>query len=134
MLAGNFFTINTIKTSGNKIKAQIEINPSHPIFHGHFPAHPLVPGVCMMQMIKEIAESVIGQKTRLVKSDHLKFLSVIDPRVNSSIQADLSYTIDEGGEINIVASLLNAEVIFLKFKGILIKGDFPARKSPEKSL
>ncbi len=134
MLLGSFFDIQSIQASGEAIHARLEINPHHPIFDGHFPGTPVVPGVCMMQMLKEIAESVIGQKTRLVKSDQLKFLSVIDPHVNKIIQAELKYKVDESGEIQVVGSLSNNDRVFLKFKGILFTGDFPVTESAEKSL
>jgi 3-hydroxyacyl-[acyl-carrier-protein] dehydratase len=134
MLLGNFFTIQSIQSSGEAINAQLEINPFHPIFDGHFPGIPVVPGVCMLQMVKEITESVIGRTTRLVKSDQAKFLSVIDPRINTIIQAELKYKMDETGEIQVAGSLLNNETVCLKFKGTFITGDFPVTESAEKSL
>jgi 3-hydroxyacyl-[acyl-carrier-protein] dehydratase len=133
MLQGNFFTIQFIQASPNAINARLEINPSHPIFQGHFPGIPVVPGVCMIQMLKEILESVIGQTTRLVKSDQIKFLSVLDPNLNKIIQAELKYGLGQGGEIQAAGSLLNNETVFLKFKGIFFTGDFPGTESPEKS-
>jgi 3-hydroxyacyl-[acyl-carrier-protein] dehydratase len=134
MLLGNFFTIQFIQASPNAINARLEINPSHPIFQGHFPGIPVVPGVCMIQMLKEILESVIGQTTRLVKSDQIKFLSVLDPNLNKIIQAELTYGPGQGGIIQAAGSLSNNEMVFLKFKGIFFTGDFPGTESPEKSL
>jgi 3-hydroxyacyl-[acyl-carrier-protein] dehydratase len=134
MLLGNFFTIQFIQASPNAINARLEINPFHPIFQGHFPGIPVVPGVCMIQMLKEILESVIGQTTRLVKSDQIKFLSVLDPNLNKIIQAELTYGPGQGGEIQAAGSLLNKETVFLKFKGIFLTGDFPGTENPENSL
>ena len=31
---------------------QVMLNPQHAIYNGHFPQQPVVPGVCMLQMIK----------------------------------------------------------------------------------
>jgi 3-hydroxyacyl-[acyl-carrier-protein] dehydratase len=115
MLLGNFFTIQSIQASGDAINARLEINPFHSIFDGHFPGIPVVPGVCMLQIVKEITESVIGRTTRLVKSDQVKFLSVNDPRINPIIQAALKYKMDETGKIQVVRSLLNAETVCLKY-------------------
>jgi 3-hydroxyacyl-[acyl-carrier-protein] dehydratase len=134
MLLGKFYTIQSIQASGDAIHARLEINPVHPIFDGHFPSTPVVPGVCMIQMVKEITESVIGKTTRLVKSDQAKFLSVIDPRINTIIQAELKYKMDERGEIQAVGSLFYNETVFLKFKGTFFTGDFPVDESAEKSL
>ena len=63
MLLNDFFTIRDKVTSETEIWAELIINSNHKIFEGHFPNQPVVPGVCMMQMIKEITENVIGKPT-----------------------------------------------------------------------
>ena len=120
MLQGNFFTITDIKVEGESIKSVLEINAAHEIFNGHFPGTPVVPGVCMMQMVKEVLENVIGKETKLVRADHMKFLTVINPNENKMIQLDAKYTIAEDKKISMVASLFNNATIYFKFKGLLI--------------
>jgi 3-hydroxyacyl-[acyl-carrier-protein] dehydratase len=41
---------------------------------------PIVPGVCMMQMAKELIEFRYGKKTRIIKAANLKFLSILNPQ------------------------------------------------------
>jgi 3-hydroxyacyl-[acyl-carrier-protein] dehydratase len=118
MLQGNFFTITTIETEISSAKAVIQINPSHEIFVGHFPGTPVVPGVCMMQMVKEILEDVLGKDIQLIKADHIKFLTVINPLQTSTVQLDLKYTITDAGDAITVASLLDDKVVYFKFKGL----------------
>ena len=120
MLAGDFFTITTIASADDNITATLQLNPAHRIFEGHFPGQPVVPGVCMMQMIKEILESVIGKKTRLIKSEQVKFLAMIDPRVDKIIKATLKYNTANPEEFHVTASLANDITVFLKLKGIFI--------------
>jgi 3-hydroxyacyl-[acyl-carrier-protein] dehydratase len=62
MLQGDFFIISKIETTEAEIKAELIINARHKIFEGHFPGQPVVPGVCMMQMVKEIIEKVTEKK------------------------------------------------------------------------
>ena len=33
---------------------QVMLNPQHAIYSGHFPQQPVVPGVCMLQIIKRV--------------------------------------------------------------------------------
>jgi 3-hydroxyacyl-[acyl-carrier-protein] dehydratase len=122
MLKGDFFKINSLESTGNRVQALLEINPSHRIFDGHFPGQPVVPGVCMMQMIKEVLETEIGRETRLAKAGYLKFLSVIDPRENKMIRAELQYEVAASGEISVTGSLLRDAKICLKCKLQLIPG------------
>jgi 3-hydroxyacyl-[acyl-carrier-protein] dehydratase len=119
MLKDDFFTIKLLESSGNKVQALLELNPAHRIFEGHFPGHPVVPGVCMMQMIKELLEVVVGSETRLQKADYLKFLSIIDPRKNRTIRAEFQYELSDSGEISLTGSLLNEATIYLKCKAKL---------------
>lgn len=37
---------------------QVMLNPQHAIYSGHFPQQPVVPGVCMLQIIKECIEKI----------------------------------------------------------------------------
>ncbi len=89
MLLGDFFTIHHLEETGFDIKAGLVINAGHKIFEGHFPGQPVVPGVCMMQMVKEIMEQVIGEKTNLIRAYEMKFLAIINPQENNAIQAAL---------------------------------------------
>ena len=120
MLQNDFFSFTAPQTEGNTVKTTIELNAAHKIFEGHFPQHPIVPGVCMMQMVKEVMESVIGKETNLSIAHNIKFLTIIDPRENKTIQLNYNFTKAEEGKITIDAQLLNSVTIFFKFKGIFV--------------
>jgi 3-hydroxyacyl-[acyl-carrier-protein] dehydratase len=120
ILQGDFFDISSLETADFDIKADLVINAGHKIFEGHFPGQPVVPGVCMMQMVKEILEQVIGKETNLIKAHEMKFLAVIDPRQNNIIQAALKYSLEEGKNINVSASLFKNELTHFKFKGLFV--------------
>ena len=120
MLAGNFFYIKTLHQESGRINAVLEINAGHKIFEGHFPGQPVVPGVCMMQMVKEILEQATGKSTRLVSADNLKFLTVIDPRENSIIYAEINYAVGVDDQIKLSASLVNVGVVYFKMSGVFV--------------
>ncbi len=120
ILEGHFYTIVQPVIEGNNVRAIIKINPDHEIFLGHFPGQPVVPGVCMMQMVKELLEKATGKNMRLRNGLDLKFLSVIDPRKNSLVNMEASYTGHGNGEIQVTARLFYKETTFFKFKGIFM--------------
>jgi len=117
MLQGDFFHITQLEPTDNTVRALLEINPAHPIFAGHFPGQPVVPGVCMMQMVKEITEDVLGRATRLVKADQLKFLALLVPAESRGLRMELKLNTRETGETGVDAQLLNESTLFFKFKG-----------------
>ncbi|HRN57643.1 MAG TPA: 3-hydroxyacyl-ACP dehydratase [Agriterribacter sp.] len=114
ILKDDFYTVIQLTEEGNTARAVLELNPEHPVFEGHFPGQPVVPGVCMVQMIKEILETVTAKNLVLQQADHIKFLSVINPKEGKPLSASVQYN-DKGEEgIHIVASLHCAERICLK--------------------
>jgi 3-hydroxyacyl-[acyl-carrier-protein] dehydratase len=119
MLLNKFFTISNLEPLGFDIKAELIINANHQIFEGHFPGRSVVPGVCMMQVVKEIMEGVLQKKLNLVKAHEMKFLAVIDPQQNNNIQAALKYIFEDNGTITVLATLFKDELIYFKFKGVL---------------
>ena len=118
MLQGDFFEITNIEVTDTAIKADLVINAGHQIFEGHFPQQPVVPGVCMMQMVKEIIEKVVAEKTDLVRAGEMKFLAIINPKENNMIRATLKYNIEENGNMAVSATLFKESLIYFKFKGL----------------
>jgi 3-hydroxyacyl-[acyl-carrier-protein] dehydratase len=120
MLLHDFFTFTDLHTEENIVKANIKLNAAHPIFKGHFPNQPVLPGVCMMQMVKEVAEYHLNKKIRLQKALDIKFLSFVDPNQNQLIQIELKINTDEN-QISLEARLLDAATVLFKFKGTFIQ-------------
>lgn len=91
MILKDFYKINSKgKTKNqNTFSFEIEINKDHPIFEGHFPDNPVMPGVCMMQIIKEITEDIVGAKLFMEKCSNVKFMAVINPRINSILNLEI---------------------------------------------
>jgi 3-hydroxyacyl-[acyl-carrier-protein] dehydratase len=117
MLQGSFYTVVNNQSNGSSVNALLELNPEHHIFDGHFPQIPVVPGVCMMQMVKELVEDFTGQRLRLSKAEHLKFLTIIDPRQNKLVEVDISIHSNSSPNIQVTAAFSREETVFFKFKG-----------------
>lgn len=67
------------KTENGSFIAQISLNKDHDIFKGHFPGNPVTPGVCMMQIVKELSEEFTGKKMFLKSASNVKFMAIINP-------------------------------------------------------
>ncbi|WP_164109486.1 MULTISPECIES: 3-hydroxyacyl-ACP dehydratase [Sphingobacterium] len=94
MLLQNFYTVDSLQNlGGDKYVAAIALNKHHTIFKGHFPDQPVTPGVCMMQIVKELSEQILQKKLFMYKSSNVKFMALINPEVN----ADLRLEIDISG-------------------------------------
>lgn len=98
MVLENFYEIKSKEAGEDSgtFDFQIKVNSSHPIFKGHFPDNPVMPGVCMLQIIKEITEEIVKSKLFMQKCANVKFLALINPKVNATLQLQLSFSQVEG--------------------------------------
>ncbi|MGM0409041.1 MAG: 3-hydroxyacyl-ACP dehydratase [Bacteroidota bacterium] len=119
MLLKDFYTIKEIEPSDKEnIKAVIELNKNHKIYKGHFPGNPVVPGVCLTLLIKEVLENIEAKELRLVYADNIKFLAVVNPEINNILQIDLKIKHDDEQNIIKVNSVTHYnDKVFYKFKG-----------------
>lgn len=104
----------------NTILATIVINKNSEIFIGHFPGQPVLPGACMLQIIKEVLQSTLNISFRLKRADHIKFLSLINPGVHNSLQLMITYKSADDNNVDVTANLIAQNDICFKFKGSFI--------------
>ncbi len=105
ILTGDFFAIRSIQDESGKVNAVLTLNASHTIFSGHFPGQPVVPGACLLQMLKEIMEEVTRTTLQLSKANSLKFLAPIDPGKNSEIEFQATFS-TEDNQLTVNATFL----------------------------
>ena len=113
MLLNDFFFITDQELATNKIKARIRFSPEHKIFKGHFPDAPVVPGVCMVQIVREVLESAVKSKFRIKSADNIKFLSVLNPRQNTEVNLEITYT-EESTGVLVNATIFDENITFFK--------------------
>jgi 3-hydroxyacyl-[acyl-carrier-protein] dehydratase len=115
----SLYTIKRILREGdsNKLSVIIRLNPAHEIFKGHFPGNPLLPGVCVVQILKEILMNQLDKKLILNYASSIKYLSYINPVVNNMINIDVLLGEVGDGNISCNAILYFEAVVFCRFKG-----------------
>ena len=122
MLSGFFFDIQsfTYENPGEfkfNCTVVVTLDCNHPIFQGHFPGNPVVPGVCQIQMVKELVEKIVSHPLNLVESDNVKFLSMINPIDNPQLEFKITVKSLNDPLISVIASIGTGTTVFLKFKG-----------------
>jgi 3-hydroxyacyl-[acyl-carrier-protein] dehydratase len=95
VLKEHFFRIKNCHQTATGFDYVIELNREHFIYQAHFPENPITPGVCIIQIIKELTIEVLQRKLFLKRVDNVKFLNVINPLESSEIAFSISIsTID----------------------------------------
>ena len=117
------YTISSFKSENDSIEATITFNETHPIFSGHFPGNPIVPGVVQVQIIKDLMEKKFEQNLILSQAKNIKFLSIISPVTHPQVEVSLRIQYLEDNSIQVHANIRSGENTFMKFSGIYVKSN-----------
>ncbi|KMQ66891.1 3-hydroxyacyl-ACP dehydratase [Chryseobacterium angstadtii] len=92
----DFYALESYEKGENgSFTANIHLNKDHDIFKGHFPGNPVTPGVCMMQIVKELTEEFTASKLFLKSASNVKFMAIINPFETPDLKLQLDITENE---------------------------------------
>lgn len=113
-LLSNFYKVKelTAGESGTHI-AMVMLNAQHDIFKGHFPGNPVTPGVCMMQIIKELTQQITGEKLMMKQAVNVKFMALINPEQTPELKIELDIK-DMGETVSVKNTTCFGDTVALK--------------------
>lgn len=119
LFLNDFYTIRSKQTDPGKqhLEVQVHINRDHAIFTGHFPEHPVVPGVVMLQMITEILSETLQEELSLKELTRVKFLSLVDPTDHPFLEFELSVGPKDQQLYDVSAKLFSRKQLILQCTG-----------------
>lgn len=122
MLLKDFYQVKNILDSGNgKYTAEIVLNEKHEIFKGHFPENPVMPGACMIQIIKEFTQRFVGYKILMISAANVKFMALINPEKNPLLKLEFEISHEADGKIKVKNTTLFDETVALKLSSVYSK-------------
>lgn len=121
LLDSIFLKIINTETEENKVIFEVSLNAKHPIYQGHFPNRPIVPGVCTLQMVRELLEVNFNKKLTFVSSKNMKFNGMIDPNITPKITFEILVLPTElTKQINVRVKVFYQEIVFCKYDGTYV--------------
>jgi 3-hydroxyacyl-[acyl-carrier-protein] dehydratase len=116
-LINDFFKVLETSVSNNGFITTIELNPAHIVYAGHFPGHPVTPGVIQMQIVHELLEKQLSRVLKLISMPQCKFLKILNPEetLRMTIHIEMN-TIEE--LLNVKARGENGTDIFFKLNAV----------------
>lgn len=126
-LNGDFFVIerNLPQTEGVIYGFDVKLNPEHYIYKAHFPGHPITPGVCLLQMVAELASEAEKCALGVLAVKNAKYTGVVDPSENSLLSFIFTSRSElEDGSLKVQVQVTdpnNPDTIFSKFSVTLTK-------------
>ena len=84
----------------------IKLDGSHAIYQAHFPGEPITPGVCIIQIAKELLEHHLSTPLDIVAVKNAKFLSVISPDTTPEVTYVINKTSTDDATSTIQAQII----------------------------
>jgi len=113
MLIEGLYTLQSLEQNEQEVNAKVKLHKEHDVFKGHFPGNPIMPGVCMIQMIKELTEKVTEKELFLSVASNVKFMAKINPEENEIIDLNLKFS-QENNTIKVKNITCYGQTIALK--------------------
>jgi 3-hydroxyacyl-[acyl-carrier-protein] dehydratase len=120
LLSDNFFSIlqnNYDDCTPERLTVNLELNKDHGIYAGHFPGNPVVPGVCLIQIIKECLSQHFCKNLILVKSEEVKFLNIVNPAENPNLELEIKIKHPGDEMVHVTVLITSDDKTFMKFRG-----------------
>ncbi len=112
MPLNTLYTIASLEQSPNQITCTMQIDAGHPVFQGHFPGAPVLPGVVQLEMVKTVLSEAFGKTLALTEMSNCKFLEVLNPAETPELTIHIQYKGDE--PLDVSASGKNGEKTYFK--------------------
>ena len=117
------YTIADKRMEGSGIFYQILLDKNHFIYKAHFPNEPITPGVCIIQIAKELLEDYLHEEYEISYVKNIKFLSVLSPLSTPSVAYvfDKITILPETNECKTQVQVQQDNVLFAKLSIIFKK-------------
>ncbi|MBN1145078.1 MAG: beta-hydroxyacyl-ACP dehydratase [Bacteroidales bacterium] len=123
MLQDNLYQLLSFNLSEpqDRLTATVRLNKEHPVFQGHFPGNPILPGVCTIQIIKELIDKGMEAEYMLTKAGNVKYLGFVNPVANPDVLFDLALKGADTGVVTCNATVSAGGNTTCSFKGELTR-------------
>lgn len=122
MILKDFYKVlSEEKVSDSKYNVTILVNEKHEVFKGHFPGNPIMPGVCMIQIIKELTEKFTQQSLLIQTLTNVKFMALINPEATPELRLELDITTTEENLVKVKNTTYFNDTTALKLSTVFKK-------------
>ena len=121
MLKDNFFsTIERTDINNSEVDFIVHLHSEHIIYQAHFPNNPITPGVCIIQIVKELFSFLKQFDCTIKKIKNVKFTHPINPTIHNPIHFRIKWEEENTGLFHLKVSAYAENIVFSKMNIILI--------------
>lgn len=89
----------------------LRLDPTCPVYKGHFPTHPIAPGACSLEMIRQCASIALKEEVRFLNIKQCKYLLPLEPNIHTRLDLTLTWNTE-----TLSALMMWQEQIAIKLK------------------
>jgi len=123
------FVDRIVEISSTKIRTAKEIKPDEPVFTGHYPGQPIMPGVLICEsifqtgaiLLSKMMGSMGGGVPVLTRVNNAKFKSIVKPGSTLDIEAELVEKVSNAYFMKGKASVGDKTSVTVEFTVTLVK-------------
>ena len=115
VLQDNLYTILSQQQEDGHHVFHLRLHPEWPIYKSHFPAHPITPGVCIIQTVQELLQRLMHRRLTLVQAKNVKYLAIISPEETTELTVTFSLIEEQpDGSLKLQAQVASGETLCTK--------------------
>lgn len=107
-----FSDIDNYLSAEDRLAFRVRLDAAHPVYAGHFPGNPVLPGVCTLQIVRECLERGTGRRHRFTAIRECKFLGMIVPQADTLLDIDIRLADDGTAAKKVTCVVTNNEKRF----------------------
>jgi len=93
----DFYTIVSETNSGEgNYEFDLEMNPDHPVYEGHFPEMAVAPGVMLTDLVGSLTSKTANKTLELTSARNIKFMVPVLPKKEKRMHVKLNVSESEG--------------------------------------
>lgn len=113
------FKIYAKDRQGDRFRYEAEVDWAAAVFTGHFPGMPVVPGVCLLNLVKMCIKEETGVSYCLSAVNECKFLAPLTPSILKPLEVECELGLQDGDETAFSALLQVDGIKVMKLKARL---------------
>ena len=122
------FIDRVLEESDDTIKAEKKIDPKEPVFEGHFPGRPIMPGVLIFESIFQAGAIMMGKRMAnegkipvLTRVNNIKLKHAVHPGDTMQIEVKLKDLVSTAAYMTGKATVNGKTAVTLEFSAMLVE-------------
>lgn len=116
LLEDRFYHLDNSSLTEGHALFSISLLPDCDVYRGHFPGNPVCPGVCEMELLKELVSKAIGSPLTINHIKRCRLTAVASPAVCPKLTVEAQISVS-GKVCSVVATITDSNRQYMDFKG-----------------